>query len=211
MGSDYAPRIDRVKRTKRILFVEGRSDVAILRILATKLGVAWPSRWIEWTTTYSQKERKQLYLALKEEVPELVVLSLRDRDDEPAETVRSDLVDPSAGGDAGYFPRRWRRRYIESYLIWPPAIAAATGMPEADVVEKLRDLHGIAVGPTFAETDPPPALLDVRAKQILKPAGGAAVLTQFDAAPFEVAAHMDPAAISADIRTFLSDVEALAS
>jgi hypothetical protein len=88
MGSDYAPRVDRAKRTKRILFVEGRSDVPILKILADKLGMAWPTEWTEWTTAYSQKERKQLYLALKEEVPDLLVLSLRDRDDEPAETVK---------------------------------------------------------------------------------------------------------------------------
>jgi predicted ATPase len=209
MGSDYAPRVDRAKRTKRILFVEGRSDVPILKVLADKLGMAWPSEWTEWTTTYSQKERKQLYLALKEEVPDLVVLSLRDRDDEPAETVKADLIDPSAVGDAGYFPRRWRRRYIESYLIWPPAIAAATGVSETEVVKELRDRHGIAVGPNFTDSDPPQALLDVRAKQILKPGGGTAVLGQFGAAAREVAMHMDPAAICTDIQTFLADVKSL--
>lgn len=211
MGSDYAPRVDRAKRTKRILFVEGRSDVPILKILADKLGMAWPTEWTEWTTAYSQKERKQLYLALKEEVPDLRVLSLRDRDDEPAETVKADLVDPSAGGDAGYFPRRWRRRYIESYLIWPPAIAAAAGVPETEVINELRDRHGIAVGPNFTDSDPPQALLDVRAKQILKPGGGIAELGQFNAAAREVAMQMDPTAICTDIKTFLSDVESLVS
>lgn len=209
MGSDYAPRVDRAKRTKRILFVEGRSDVPILKILANKLGIAWPKEWTEWTTVYSQKERKQLYLALKEEVPELVVLSLRDRDDEPAEMVKEDLVDSSAVGDGGYFPRRWRRRYIESYLIWPPAIAAAAGVSETDVVAELRDRHGIAVGPNFTDSDPPQALLDVRAKQILKPGGGIAVLGQFNVSAHQVAMHMDPGAICGDIKTFLSDVERL--
>jgi predicted ATP-dependent endonuclease of OLD family len=59
LGSDYAPRVDKAKRTKHILFVEGRSDLEILKILADKLSVTWPSSWTEWTTTYSQKERKR--------------------------------------------------------------------------------------------------------------------------------------------------------
>lgn len=129
LGSDYAPRVDRAKRTKRVLFVEGRSDLAILKILADKLAIGWPDCWTEWTTARTQKERKQLCLALKEEIPPLRVLSLRDRDDEPAETVGADLVDHTAAGDSGFHPRRWRRRYIESYLIWPSAIAARRACP----------------------------------------------------------------------------------
>ena len=31
LGSDYAPRVDRAKRTKRVLFVEGRTDLQILK------------------------------------------------------------------------------------------------------------------------------------------------------------------------------------
>ena len=208
-GSDYAPRVDRAKRTKRILFVEGRSDVPILKILADKLGMAWPTEWTEWTTTYSQKERKQLYLALKEEVPDLIVLSLRDRDDEPAETVKEDLVDPSAAGDAGYFPRRWRRRYIESYLIWPAAIAAAAGVPEADVVNELRDRHGIACRPELHRQRPAPSPPRRAREADPQARGGTAVLGQFDVSPHEVALHMDPAAICTDIKTFLADVKSL--
>jgi predicted ATPase len=96
LGSDYAPRIDQAKRTKRILFVEGRTDIAIVKELARILGSEWPKSWTEWRTTNTQKQRRQLYLALKEEIPDLVVLSLRDRDDEPAETVNEDLVDSTA-------------------------------------------------------------------------------------------------------------------
>jgi predicted ATPase len=210
LGSDYAPRVDRAKRTKRILFVEGRSDLKVLKILAANLGITWPTNWVEWTTTYSQKERKQLYLALKEEVPDLVVLSLRDRDDEQAETVKADLVDPTAAGDSGFYPRRWRRRYIESYLIWPPAIATAVGLSEPQVRQDMTDHHGIAVGANFTDTEPPQALLDVRAKSILKPTGGTAVLGQFDTSAVEVAQHMDATAVSEDIKTFLQDLVSLA-
>ncbi len=120
--------MDRLKKTKRVLFVEGRSDLPILRALAAKMGVEMPEEWVEWRTTRSQKERKQLYLSLLEEIPDLVALSLRDRDDEPIETVDTDLRDKSVAEGGGFFARKWRRRYIESYLIWPPAIATVTGL-----------------------------------------------------------------------------------
>jgi hypothetical protein len=204
LGSDYAPRIDRAKRTKRILFVEGRSDVPILKALATTLKVDWPSSWVEWTTTRTQKERKQLFLALEEEIEGLVVLSLRDRDDEPAEGVGADLVDPSASGSINFHPRRWRRRYIESYLIWPSAIATASSLTNGQVTKDLADVHGIAVGAGFTDSDPPQALLDVRGKEILNGSGTLAVSV------LDVAQHIESAAICDDIKTFLDDLVKLA-
>jgi energy-coupling factor transporter ATP-binding protein EcfA2 len=210
LGSDYAPRIDQAKRTKRILFVEGRTDVPILKTLSDTLGTDWPDEWTIWITSVPQKERKQLYLALKEEIPDLVVLSLRDRDDEPAETVGADLVDHTSPADANFHPRRWRRRYIESYVIWPPAIASATGLDVAVVRQELTDHHGLSVGAHFTDSDPPQALLDVRAKQILRPSGGMAVMGQFDASALDVAKHLDIGAIPEDVKTFLDEVASLA-
>jgi AAA domain, putative AbiEii toxin, Type IV TA system len=210
LGSDYAPRIDKAKRTKRILFVEGKSDIRILRILAKTLGIAWPSSWVEWTTTRPQKERRQLFLALKEEIPDLRVLSLRDRDDEPAEHAGADLVDQTGHEEAGFYPRRWRRRYIESYLIWPPAIAAASGVPEATVVQDLADRQGIAVAAGFTATEPPQALLDVRGKAVLKAVGGDATMGQFDVNAVEVAECLGAADVCDDIKTFLNELVSLA-
>jgi predicted ATPase len=210
LGSEYAPRIDRAKRTKRILFVEGRSDVPILKVLAAKLGLAWPSQWVEWTTNRTQKERKQIFLALQEEVPDLRALSLRDRDDERAEGVGPDLVDPAASESDGFYPRRWRRRYIESYLVWPAAIAAARGIPEEQVETELADLHGLAVRHGFTKSDPPQALLDVRAKEIFRAAGTPPILGQLDVDPLEVARSIGSDAICEDIRTFLHELVSLA-
>ena len=209
LGSDYAPRVDRAKRTKRILFVEGRTDIPILRELAFTLGIEWPDDWVEWRTTSSQKERRHLYIALKEEIPDLVALSLRDRDDEPVEPVGQDLTDPSAPAGDGFNPRRWRRRYIESYLLWPPAIARATGLDEDEVRRTLTDNHGISIGAHFTDWDAPSAYLDVRAKKILREGGSAPILGQFDAGPLDVAKHMEAAAICDDIKRFLADVEGL--
>lgn len=210
LGSDYAPRVDRAKRTKRILFVEGRTDLPILRELAYTLGIDWPDSWTEWKTPSTQKERRHLYNALREEIPDLVALSLRDRDDEPVEPVGEDLIDPTAPADPGFNPRRWRRRYIESYLIWPAAIARATGLTEEEVRRTLTDNHGISIGARFTDWDAPHAYLDVRAKKILKEGGSAAVLGQFDAGPLEVAKHIEAAAICDDLKRFLDDVVRLA-
>jgi hypothetical protein len=205
LGSEYAPRVDRAKRTKRVLFVEGTSDLAVLKILSEKLEQPWPERWTEWTTTQGHRERKHVYLALKEEIPDLVVISLRDRDDEPAERVQPDLVDGSSS-DPDFLPRRWRRRYLESYLIWPPAIAAAVGLSEDEIAQRLADHHGLAVGANFPDTDPPQALLDVRGKAILKQSGTTPASGQFDATAIDVARHMDPDAIAEDIKTFLTEL-----
>jgi predicted ATPase len=206
LGSDYAPRIDRAKRTKRILFVEGRTDLPILQTLAQTLELPWPDAWTEWTTATTQKDRRQIYLALSGEIEGLRVLSLRDRDDEPAETVHADLVDRTTLVEPNFQPRRWRRRYIESYLIWPPAIAAATGLSEDEVRQTLTDYHGISVGANFTITDPPQALLDVRAKAILREGGATPVLGQFDAGPLDVARCLDRDAICDDIKTLLTDI-----
>jgi predicted ATPase len=208
LGSDYAPRIDAIKRTKRLLFIEGKSDFKVLQVLAAKIGMQWPGEWVVWTTTGTQKERKQLALALAEEIPDLKALSLRDRDDEKIEVVGPDLVDPATSGDSGFFPRRWQRRYIESYLVWPPAIAAATGLSQQQVETDLADRFGIAVGATFTDATPPQAVLDVRAKAILKQ-GSTAVMGQFDASALDVASELDPSAVCADIKTFLNELVSL--
>ena len=209
LGSDYAPRIDRAKHTRRVLFVEGTSDLAVLKILAGKLGLDWPTSWVEWTTSRGQKERKHVYLALKEEIPDLVVMSLRDRDDEPAETVGSDLVD-GASGDQDFHPRRWRRRYLESYLIWPPAIAAASGLSLDEVEQRLRDQHGLAVGAHFPDSDPPQALLDVRGKEVFASPGAAGILGQLDVSAIDVARELGASVVPADVKTFLDELIARA-
>lgn len=176
------------------------SDLEVLRVLAEKLGIRWPSGWVEWTTPKPQKERKQLHLAFSEEITGLITISLRDRDDEPSDT--ADLWDSATTSSDQFLARRWRRRYIESYLVWPEAIAAATGATVSLVETLLAEHHGIAVPHTFARSDVPAAIMDVRAKGMFRN-GSVAVFSQFNASPVEVARAIPPEAIPDDIRTFL--------
>jgi predicted ATPase len=209
LGSTYAPRIDRLKRTRRLLLVEGRSDVPVLKAIAAVLGLTWPEDWVEWRTTSGHRERRQLVAALRSEIPDLVALSLRDRDDEPMGSVSRDLVVATDRRDPGFHPRRWRRRYLESYLVCPRAISEASGLPEAVVRDQLAEVHGVAVPSSFTVSDAPAALMDVRAKELFKN-GGEPIMGQFDVRAHDVARVLKRDEVCADLVTFLTDVVTLA-
>ena len=210
LGADYAPRLDKLRRTKRLLFLEGSTDATILRILAGKIGEPISSNWVEWTTSIGHKERKLLHRALSEEIPDLVTVSLRDRDDEPSGTVGTDLRDRSIEETAGFFCRKWRRRHIETYLLSPAAIAAASGMTVDEVEARLVEEFAVAITQeNFVPSDAPDAILDLRGKAILKD-GDAAILGQVDASAADVARNIDPDWVPDDIRTFLRELSTLA-
>lgn len=201
IGSDYAPRVDQVRAKRRVLFHEGSSDIAILKEFARIYGTELPERWVEWPTTAAHKERRKLWLALRDDFPDVVAFSLRDRDDEPLGTVGENLVDKNEQSVEDFHPRKWRRRYIESYLIWPPALALASGRDEEDIRKFLQESHGVAVGATFTATDAPQALLDIRAKEVLR---------DLDLTAIEVARQMTQDSICADVLSVLVQLNDLA-
>ncbi|MEV4915416.1 AAA family ATPase [Streptomyces tirandamycinicus] len=168
IGSDYAPKLDRVRKTKRVLFIEGSSDLSVLENFAEVLGLEWHADWVPWQSTASQKDRGHIFRAIGDEVPGLLAYSLRDRDDEILNTVGPALEDKNVNPVPSFMARKWRRRYIEGYLIYPRALAEAAGLAESEVVDVLRDDFGIAIGESFRQTDAPSAILDMRAKEVLK-------------------------------------------
>lgn len=76
-----------------------------------------------------------------------------------------DKSHPSQGEQ--FVTRKWRRRYIESYLVFPPALSRASGTPEDEIRRVLQDDFALAVGDSFQSRDVPKALMDVHAKEIL--------------------------------------------
>ncbi|MBN9604982.1 MAG: AAA family ATPase [Actinomycetales bacterium] len=175
IGSTYAPRIERVRDTRRVFFYEGSSDLSVLRALGEIGGLPLPQKVGWWQTPDGHRERKVLWRALATEFPGTRAYSLRDRDDEPQNSVGVNLEDKSFPDVDGFQSRKWKRRYIESYLIEPTAIAGATGMLVEDVEGILRDEFSLAIGPTFQDSDAPAAILDTRAKDILSRFGVSAV------------------------------------
>lgn len=201
LGAEYAPKIDAIKTKKRLLLIEGEFDVKVLRILASTLGRNLSDNWVEWKNTSGHKERKHLFLALKDEIPNLVVVSLRDRDDENKNTVGNALQDNSHNhGEANFHCKKWRRRHIESYLLWPAAIAQAINDTEASIISTLADEHALVVGPTFPDIDAPDALIDVRGKEVLGAIGADRI---------EVAKAMPADKIPRDIIDLLDELDRL--
>lgn len=202
LGSDYAPKIDRIKQTRRLLMVEGEFDARILRQVANVLGITFSDKWVEWKSAAGHKERKQLFLALSSEIDNLVTVSLRDRDDESVATVGPDLTDTGhTQTPQDFHCKKWRRRHIESYLIWPPALAIASGRPQTEIADILRDDFGIAIGNNFQSTAPPQVLLEVRGKDILKVLGINAN---------EIVQHMTPEEIPEDLCLLVNTLNNLA-
>lgn len=172
LGSDYSPRIEKVRRDRKILFVEGYLDGLVLKKAAELLGHEWPTSWVEWKSAAGHKERKQLFRALSEEIPGLTAISLRDRDDESINTVGPNLEDTGhSDPPEGFHCRKWRRRHIESYLLWPQAMATARGQSEAEIRQLLQDQFAIAIGANFVDALAPVALLDIRGKEVLDALG----------------------------------------
>jgi predicted ATPase len=198
LGTEYAPRIDAVKSRRRLMFVESDSDFRVLQKLTQKLGKVWPDSWVEWVNKSGHKERKHIFIAFQEELTDLVVLSIRDRDDAPLNSVGDQLEDKGIDRcPSGFHCRIWRRRNIESYLIWPQAIASVTGMTLEDVEKILRERHGIAVGGTFVNRNPPDTLCQVDGKEILN---------SFGADPMKVVDALPTDKIPEDIKTIVSEL-----
>lgn len=206
LGSDYAPKIDPLRKSKRMLIVENDSDARILRAFSDSLKLEWPKDLVIWPWTGGSAERKQLYLQLKEEVPDLKAISLRDRDDLALEqvdklTLRDKSVDSK---EPNLSLRVWRRRHIENYLLWPPAIAKASGHALADVEKFFAD-NGLIVPADFKSRDVAVAMIDARGKELTQK-GGQSIKGLFGISPIQITKSMDAADIADDVVGLINDI-----
>jgi hypothetical protein len=98
---------------------------------------------------------------------------------------------------------KWRRRYIEAYLIWPDAIAVAAGI-DVDVVKSdLDSVFGFGtIGQAWTKSDAADTFLDARAK---------AILEHFRVKAVKVAQNLPSDAICEDIRTFFAELAVLSA
>ena len=140
LGSQYAPRLDQLKRCKRLFLHEGISDIEILQAWVRTLGLAWPENLVCWNYTRDRAAREILFSELREEIPDLRCISLQDRDGYPLGNTCRDLrFDDLPEFKQGLGLRRWRRRNIENYLLHPAAIARVSGRPEQEVRTLLEN------------------------------------------------------------------------
>lgn len=167
LGSEYSPRLHKLQNHKNLLFVENNIDAELLKIWAFTLGNTWPNNLVIWPNSSGHKERKQLYLELSKEIPGLKVISLRDRDDEPYNTVDASLIDKShKPPDSNIIYLKWRRKNIENYLLWPKAVAKATGKTIDEINLYFTENHALSIPSNFKDSEVPSALYDCDGKKI---------------------------------------------
>ena len=123
---------------------------------------------------------------LAAEIPGLRTVSLRDRDLASSSSVDIDLVHKGLNHDANCVPLSWKRRNVESYLLWPSAIAEAKAIPVADVEAKLAADFAVAIPEAYSAHAVPQVLLDIDGKEVLKSFG----LTWSDLLPRMTAAWL---------------------
>jgi energy-coupling factor transporter ATP-binding protein EcfA2 len=209
LGSDYAPKLDPLRKHKRMLIVENVSDAKMLKELSGRAGLAWPNNLVVWPWTGSSNERKNLYMQLKTDIPELKVMSIRDRDDQSLETVDvQTLRDKSHNNaDQDLMIRVWRRRHIENYLLCPAAIARASGKT-LDEVNALLATHALTIPENFTDRTVPAALLDARGKEIMQK-NADSVKGQYGTAPIEIAKAMEADEVCEDVKELVGQINAM--
>lgn len=168
IGSTYLPRFDKARETRKILFVEGDGDAEVLRRAAGLLGRAWNDDWVVWPEKNQHAERMRLAKMISREIPDLRVVSIRDRDLESPNSVNEDMTQKGLVAEDFFVPLTWKRRNVESYLIWPEAVAKKKGDLLVNVEKIFSEKFGVAFGATFRDHHAPAALLDIDGKEVLK-------------------------------------------
>lgn len=206
LGSQYAPRLDQLKRTKRLFLHDGPSDLEVLQIFAKKLGLAWPENLVCWKYTKDRAAREILFEELRTEIPGLKCISLQDRDDYPFANTKADLTfDSLPEFSKGLGLRRWRRRNLENHLLHPAAIARACGQPETDVRNFFQNSHGLAIPPNFTDSDCLQTLANTDGKDIVT-SNENSVTVKFGINYKQIAEAMETTEIPTDIRTILQQL-----
>ena len=220
LGTEYFPLFESVQKHKKIIFVENPSDIQFLSAWANKF-TNWPKNIVVWPKANKQKERKQVFLYLKDVINDIKCISLSDRDTcSYKETLKSlkckgcnDISDAN-GAEMRY--RTWRRMEIESYLFCPEAIARllTRKTPGSVYDDKLTAVntylnnHGIILNGDRSisdKTDLNFTLFDLDPKELFEP-----LCTHFGINKFEIANEMQEAEIFDDVKTFINEVVAFA-
>ena len=161
IGSEYFPRLDLLKRYKRVMFIENESDRKILSILAEKCNMSFSTDIVFWPNTDKHDTRRHLFDELKKIIPNLKGISIRDRDMDEPDIVGNGLVYKGIllPSDSDLKLLEWRRKNIESYLLCPKAIALACGRKTEEIIQYFSDKHALSISEDgFVEEEPPQAI-----------------------------------------------------
>ncbi|MCC6006964.1 MAG: ATP-binding protein [Rhodobacteraceae bacterium] len=207
MGSEFSPRLDRLKRSRALLLVENESDARFLKLMAEKIGKKIPEEVVVWAWTGSSKERRQLFMQLKGDIPDLKAISIRDRDDLAQNHVDgATLRDKSENNGEGNLKLRvWQRRHIENYLLCPNAIARASGKSAEEINSFFSERHAIVIPENFTDQAVLQAIKDVYGKSLME-TGEDSIERHFGVSKFDVAKALLPGEICDDVKVIIDDI-----
>jgi hypothetical protein len=203
IGTNFSPKLHALGQKKRLLMLEGDFDEIVLKILAAKNGTMWPDNLVVWQWPGGHKERRQLFLQLKREIPELRAISIRDRDDESDATVGADLIDKGHKASNDFMPLKWRRRHLENYLLVPATIARVSARQEVEVRQLIADNFGLALPPDPLVSEVVMAVRDARGKEIMTEGPGS-LERALNLSRYDIANGLNPDEIAADLATFFT-------
>lgn len=211
LGSEYSPLLNKLQKSKKLLFVENNSDAKILKKICSALGMNWPNDLVIWPIASRHDPRKQLVLKLKDEIQGLSAMSLVDRDREEiaqtSETLKDgtfNYIDLEENGHILLRYRKWRRRHIESYLIVPAAIARISNRTEQEVQSLITDKHSIVIPRDYFVSDMSQSL-----EPIFHCDGKAIIETLTEGCgknKFDIVEALTPEEICADLKTLITEI-----
>lgn len=211
IGSEYFPKIDLLKKYKRLIFVENESDKKVLSILGNICGITLPNEIVYWANTDEHATRRRIFDSLQAIIPELKCISLRDRDMDNPDVVGEGLKYKaiSLEPNSPILLLQWRRKNIESYLLCPKAISEASGKSVEEVKQHFQNKFALAIDDDgYIEASPPEAIITCDGKKIFtKETVGLEVA--FGCNKYDVAKKMTSEEIADDIKVFLTQVKTL--
>jgi hypothetical protein len=145
LGVQHFPLLHKIQKGKKIIFVEAGFDERIIKKLAEKLERPINADVVFWPMASTHKDRKQVFLHLKNEINGIKVISLSDKDDFLYSQTRRSLTDDSCPDvsevinkvENKFLSKRWRRWELENYLINPKAIAEIANKAEDDIISDM--------------------------------------------------------------------------
>jgi len=211
IGSEYFPKIDLLKRYKRLVFVENESDYKILSLAGEKCGITLPEDIVFWANTNSHADRRRMFDELKKIIPGLKCVSLRDRDMDNVDSIGNGLEYKTINlpANSPILLLEWRRKNIESYLLCPKAIAQASQRTVDEVKQHLQQHFALAIDDDgYIDAIPPDPIITLDGKNIfIKETIG--LEAAFGCNKYDVVSNMTSEEICEDIKTFILRVREL--
>ena len=213
VGSEYFPKLDLLKRYKRLIFVENESDKRILEYFGNLCGLPLPVDVVYWANTESHSTRRHIFNELHKIIPELKCISLRDRDMDNVDSIGPGLEFKgiTLPQDSPILLLEWRRKNIESYLLCPKAISLASKKEVSDVKQYIQTNFALAIDDDgFISASPPEAIVTCDGKHIFT-AENVGLERVWGCDKYDVAKQMTANEVCDDIKTFLTRVRTLFS